>query len=308
MAIQQVRVQVNGTWHTLSYNSSTGKYEKTITAPNTTSYHVNDGHYYPVTVEVTNTAGTVKTVNDTDGTVGNSLKLRVLEKVKPTINITSPGAGAYVINNKQPIVFQLRDEAGGSGIDISSLALKIDGGSTIGSGSSGMVCNAVTNGYNCTYTPLSPLSDGAHTVTINVSDNDGNAATQASRTYTVDTVPPVLNITNPSDGFITNTATMVVQGSTNDATSSPVTVTIKLNGVDQGVVNIDGNGNFSKSITLTNGNNTIIVISEDTAGRETTVTITGVLDTSVPVINSVTIVPNPVDAGATMVISVEVTG
>jgi len=150
MAIEQVRVQVNGTWHTLSYNSSTGKYEKTITAPNTTSYHVNDGHYYPVTVEATNTAGTVTTVNDSDSTVGNSLKLVVKEKVKPTISITSPGAGAYVINNKQPIIFQLRDEAGGSGIDLSSLALKIDGGSTIGSGSSGMVCNAVTNGYDCT--------------------------------------------------------------------------------------------------------------------------------------------------------------
>jgi hypothetical protein len=307
MAIEQVRVQVNGTWHTLSYNSSTGKYEKTITAPNTTSYHVNDGHYYPVTVEATNTAGTVTTVNDSDSTVGNSLKLVVKEKVKPTISITSPGAGAYVINNKQPIIFQLRDEAGGSGIDLSSLALKIDGGSTIGSGSSGMVCTPVTNGYDCTYTPPTALSDGAHTVTINASDFDGNVATQASRTYTVDTVPPVLNITSPSDGFITNTATMVVQGSTNDATSSPVTVTIKLNGVDQGAVSIT-NGNFSKSITLANGSNTIVVTAKDAAGRETTVTITGVLDTSAPVISSVTIVPNPVDAGATMVISVEVTG
>ncbi len=307
MAIEQVRVKVNGTWHTLSYNSSTEKYEKTITAPNTTSYHVNDGHYYPVTVEATNTAGTVTTVNDSDSTVGNSLKLVVKEKVKPTISITSPGAGAYVINNKQPIIFQLRDEAGGSGIDLSSLALKIDGGSTIGSGSSGMVCNAVTNGYDCTYTPPASLSDGAHTVTINVSDNDGNAATQASRTYTVDTVPPVLNVTNPSDSFITNTAAMMVQGSTNDETSSPVTVTVKLNGVDQGSVSIT-NGNFSKSITLANGSNTIIVTSKDTAGRETTVTINGTLDTSAPVISSVTIVPNPVDAGATMVISVTVSG
>lgn len=307
MAIQQVRVQVNGTWHTLSYNSSTGKYEKTITAPNTTSYHVNDGHYYPVTVEATNTAGTVTTVNDSDSTVGNSLKLVVKEKVKPTIAITSPGAGAYVINNKQPIVFQLRDESGGSGIDLDSLVLKIDGGTSIGKSSSGMVCNAVTNGYDCTYTPPAALSDGAHTVTINVSDNDGNAATQASRTYTVDTVPPVLNVTNPSDGFITNTAAMMVHGSTNDETSSPVTVTIKLNGVDQGAVSIT-NGNFSKSITLANGSNTIVVTSKDAAGRETVVTITGTLDTSAPVISSVTIDPNPVDAGATMIISVEVTG
>lgn len=307
MAIQQVRAQVNGVWHVLEYNSSTGKYEKTITAPNTTSYNVNAGHYYPVTVEATNTAGTVTTVNDNDGTVGNSLKLVVKEKVKPTISITSPGAGAFVINNKQPIVFQLRDEAGGSGINIDSLVLKIDGGTSIGKSSSGMVCTPVTNGYDCTYTPPTALSDGAHTVTINVSDFDGNAANQASRTYTVDTVPPVLNVTNPADGFITNTAAMVVQGSTNDATSSPVTVTIKLNGVDQGAIPVTS-GNFSKSITLANGANTIVVTSKDAAGRETVVTITGTLDTSAPIISAVTITPNPVDAGNTMIISVTVSG
>lgn len=308
MAIKTVRAKVNGVWHDLVYNGSTGKYEKTITAPNVTSYNVNAGHYYPVEIEAENTAGTKATVNDLSPSIGNSLRLRVLEKIKPTINITSPGAGAYVINNKQPIVFQLRDETNGSGIDILTLALKIDNGAAVSNGSSGMVCNAVANGYDCTYTPPNALTDGSHTVTINVSDNDGNTANQVSRTYTVDTVPPVLNITSPSDGFITNTANIVVQGSTNDATSSPVTVTIKLNNVDQGAVSVDGSGNFSKSITLSEGNNTIVVTSKDAAGRETTVTINGNLDTSAPVISSVSIVPNPVDAGATMVISVEVSG
>lgn len=307
MAIEQVRAQIGGTWHVLTYNAGTSKYEKTITAPNTTSYNNNAGHYYPVTVEAKNTAGTITTVNDLSPTVGPSLQLKVKEKVKPTIAITSPGAGAYVINNKQSIVFQLRDKAGGSGINIDSLVLKIDGGANIGNGSSGMVCTPVTNGYDCTYTPPTALSDGAHTVTINVSDFDGNAATQASRTYTVDTVPPVLNVTSPVNGFITNTAAMVVQGSTNDATSSPVTVTVKLNGVDQGAVTVTG-GNFSKAITLANGNNTIVVTSKDAANRETVVTINGTLDTSAPVINSVSIVPNPVDAGNTMIISVEVSG
>lgn len=307
MAINTVRVKVNGTWHDLVLNGSTGKYEKTITAPNVTSYNVNAGHYYPVEVEATNTAGTKTTVTDATPTIGNSLKLLVKEKVKPTISITSPGAGAYVINSKQPIVFQLRDETNGSGIDISKSVLKIDGGTSITNISSGMVCTQVTNGYDCTYTPPTALSDGAHTVTINVSDFDGNAATQVSRSYTVDTVPPILNITSPSDGFITNNASLVVQGSTNDATSSPVTVTIKLNGVDQGAVTVTG-GNFSKSIVLANGVNTIVVTTTDAAGRETTVTITGTLDTSAPVVSAVTITPNPVDAGNTMIISVEVSG
>lgn len=307
MAINTVRVQVNGTFHDLVWNGATSKYEKTITAPNITSYNQNAGHYYPVTVEATNTAGTKTTANDSTPTIGTSLKLLVKEKVKPTIAITSPGAGAYVINSKQPIVFQLRDEVNGSGIDLSKLVLKIDGGAAIGNGSPGMVCTAVTNGYDCTYTPPTALSDGAHTVTINASDYDGNTATQASRTYTVDTVPPILNITSPSDSFITNAAALVVQGSTNDVTSSAVTITIKLNGVDQGAVPVTS-GNFSKSITLANGSNTIIVTATDSAGKVTETTITGTLDTSSPVISAVTIVPNPVDAGATMVISVTVTG
>lgn len=307
MAISTVKAQINGTWYDLVYNGTSGKYEKTITAPNTTSYNNNAGHYYPVTIQATNTAGTVKIVNDTDATLGSSLKLIVKEKVIPTINVTSPGAGAYVTNSKQPIVFQLRDEAGGSGIDISKLALKVDGGATIGNGTAGMVCTAVTNGYDCTYTPQTALTDGSHTITINVSDFDGNAAAQISRTYTVDIIPPVLNITNPANNFITNTASLVVQGSTNDSTSSPVTVTIKLNNVDQGAVTVSS-GNFSKSITLAEGANTIIVTSTDAAGKATTTTINGTLDTSVPVISSVTITPNPADAGASVIISVAVTG
>ena len=307
MAIEKVRVKINGVYHDLTYNSSTKKYEKTITAPNVTSYNVNAGHYYPVEVEATNTAGTITTVNDSSPTIGPSLQLQVKEKIKPTINITSPGAGAYVSNSRQPIMFQLRDEANGSGVDLSKLALKIDSGTTISSTSPGMVCTAVANGYDCTYTPPSAISDGAHTVTINVSDYDGNAATQASRTYTIDTVPPTLNITNPSNNFITNSASLVVQGTTNDATSTPVTIAIKLNNVDQGAVPVTS-GSFSKSITLANGANTIVVTATDASGQKTTVTLNGTLDTSAPSINSITITPNPVDAGATMVISVDVTG
>lgn len=306
MAIKSVKAYLNGTWYSLTYNSSTGKYEATLTAPGSTSYNLDD-HVYAMQVQATNTAGTVTTVDTTDATVGDALKLRVLETVKPTVSITSPGAGSYVTNNKQPIVFQLRDESGGSGIDLSALALSIDGGTAAGSGSAGMTCSAVTNGYDCTYTPQTALADGGHTVTVNVSDNDGNAATQASRSYTVDTVPPVLNVTNPANNFLTNTAALTVQGTTNDVTSSSVTVTIKLNGADQGTVTVTG-GVFSKAITLANGSNTIVVRSTDAAGKYSEVTITGTLDTSVPVISSVSITPNPADTGATMIISVAVVG
>lgn len=299
MAITSVRVQINGTWTTLTKNSSTGKWEGSVTAPGATSFGMTGG-YYPVTVEATNSAGTKATATPSNL---ESLKLVVHETVKPTIAITSPGSGAYVTNAQQPIVFQLRDETGGSGVNIASLRLKIDSAAEIISTSPGMVATANGNGYDCVYTPQTALTDGAHTVVINVSDNDGNAATSVTRSYTVDTKPPVLNITNPANGFIVAVAALVVQGNTNDQTSSPVTVKIKLNNVDQGTITVDSSGSFSKSITLAEGANTIVATATDKAGKTTTVTLTGMLDTTVPQIKSVSITPNPADTGATLIIS-----
>lgn len=301
MAISQVRANVNGTWYTLTLNGSTGKYEATITAPGATSYNQSGG-YYNVTVEATNTAGTKGTA---DGSTMTGLRLVVKERVAPVITILSPSSGAYVTNSKQPVVFTVVDEDGGSGVDLNTLVVKQDG-TAVASGT--LTTTPITNGYSVTYTPASALSDGSHTVTVNVSDHDGNSAAQKSTTYTVDTVPPTLNVTSPTDGFITATASLNVVGKTNDETSSPVTVTIKLNGTDQGSVTVGSDGSFSKSVTLTEGSNTIVVTATDAAGKTSSVTRNVTLDTSVPMVVSASITPNPVDAGATMVISVEITG
>ena len=55
------------------------------------------------------------------------------------------------------------------------------------------------------------------------------------------------------------------------------------------------------------GANVIKVTATDAAGKTSSVTRTVTLDTSVPQITAATITPNPVDAGATMVISVTIT-
>ena len=298
MAISSVRAQINGTWYTLTL-SGTNTYTATVTAPGTTSFN-RSGGYYDVTVEATNTAGTVITQN-ASGLDG--LKLFVKEKVPPVITIVSPTSGAAVINNKQPVTFTVVDEAGGSGIKLSSLVVKQDG---TAAAASTIVSTAITNGYSVTYTPATALSDGSHTVTITVSDNDGNAATAKSTTYKVDTVPPTLNISAPANDLVTNSASLVVRGTTNDAISSPVTVKMTLNNVDQGSVTVDTSGTFTKTLTLVNGLNTIVITATDAAGKASSVTRTVTLDTSKPVVKSAVISPNPVDAGATMVITVVV--
>ena len=133
-------------------------------------------------------------------------------------------------------------------------------------------------------------------------DFDGNAAATKSASITVDTVAPTLTVTTPENNFVTNMNSLVVSGVTNDTTSSPVTV--KINGT---AVTVGTNGAFSHTVALVEGSNTITVVATDGAGKTTTVTRTVTLNTVAPVISAVTITPNPVDAGATYVISVTVT-
>lgn len=301
MAIQTVRAQVNGTWHTLTYNDDNGRWEATITAPGATSYNQPNG-YYNVTVEATNTAGTQATA---DGTDLDGLQLVVKETVAPVITIISPSNGARVTNNKQPVVFTVTDETGGSGVDLASVVVKLDN-TTVSAGE--VTHSSIAGGYSFTYTPVSAMGDGAHTVTVNASDNDGNAATQKTTMFTVDTVPPSLNVTTPTEGLITNNATCVVSGTTNDVTSSPVTVTISLNSADQGAVTVESSGSFSKTITLAEGANVIVVTATDSAGKVSSVTRNVTLDSSVPQVVSATITPNPADTGETVIISVQITG
>lgn len=295
MAIKTVRAQINGQWYILTPKD--GKYEATVNAPVVTSWSQPD-HKYNVVIEATNDAGTVTTA---DGTQIPELKLRVLEKIKPVVTIISPSDGAFIGSNTPSVVFTATDEVNGSGVSTGTLVVKLDGAPV----PAGQITNEpITNGFKFTYTPGAPLGDGEHTITVDISDNDGNAADQRETSFTVDTVPPSLNITSPTDNLVTASKTLVVAGSTNDNTGSPVVISIKLGGVDQGAVSIGPDGSFSKQITLSEGANVITITATDAAGRSSEVIRNVTLDTSVPQIVSATLTPNPVDAGKTMVISV----
>lgn len=304
MAIEKVRVQVNNTWTNLSKNASTGKWEGDITAPATTSFNQSGG-YYPVTIEVTNDAGTVVTKTATDTTIGESLRLVVKELIKPVITLLSPNDGAYFHNAKEPIVFTVTDEISGSGINPSTVKLTLDG-TVLTQSSDGMSKTAITNGYKFTYTPPTALSEGSHSLTVNVSDNDGNSATAVSSTYIIDSIPPTLNITFPNDGFKTNKSTVQVEGYTTDSSDSEITIDIYVNGKFVDDPPIGSNGSFSSNVSLTEGINTIKVIATDISGLTSEATVNVTLDTTVPNISNVTISPNPVDASKTVSIKVEV--
>lgn len=302
MAITKVRVKINGTWTNLTKNTA-GKWTGSVTAPSSTSYNQSGG-YFPIIVEATNSAGTVKTVDATDTTLGSVLRLVVKEITKPVIKLVQPSNGAYISNNKLPVIFEVTDETGGSGVNLSTVALKL-AGITYKDGSTGMSKTAITDGYRFTFTPRAALSDGAKAIEITASDHDGNAATKVTASYTVDTVPPTLTISSPQDGLATNQKNVVLTGITNDTLSSPVTVTV-IHGSASYTPAVANDGAFSQALVLTEGENTIKVVSTDAAGKSTTINLTVVLDTSVPTIKSATFAPNPVNASASVKITLEV--
>lgn len=302
MAITKVRVKINGTWTNLTKNSS-GKWTGSVTAPASTSYNQSGG-YFPITVEATNSAGTVTTVDATDTTLGSVLRLVVRETTKPVIKLVQPSNGAYISNNQLPIIFEVTDETSGSGVNASTVALKL-AGTTYKDGSTGMSKTAITDGYRFTFTPQAALSDGAKAIEITASDHDGNAAAKVTASYTVDTVPPTLTISSPQDGLATNQKNVVLTGITNDTLSSPVTVTV-MHGSASYTPAVANDGSFSQALVLTEGVNTIQIVSTDAAGKSTTINLTVTLDTSVPTIKSATFAPNPVNASASVQITLEV--
>ena len=84
MSVKTVQAIVNGQTVNLSYNSSTGRYEATITAPGKSSYS-QSGHYYDVTVRATDDANNTSTADASHSTLGSSLQLRVKERGRQSL-------------------------------------------------------------------------------------------------------------------------------------------------------------------------------------------------------------------------------
>lgn len=301
-----VQTTIDGQSYNLTLNESTGKYEATLTAPNASSFLL-EGGYFPVSVTATDEAGNFTTVTSSDETLGDSLKLYVKEKIKPVITIISPTTGAAITTSNPEIKFKVLDNvlqsSGYSGVNADSIVLTVKSTEISNSKISKI---AVTGGYECTYIPETAIADGDVTINVSAADNDGNAADSVSCTFKIDTVAPTLNVESPIQGLVTNQSQLVVSGTTSDTTSSPVTVTISVGGVDQGTVSVNSSGTFNKTVTLSDGENIVTVTATDASGKSSTVTRIVTLKTTAPVIKSVTITPNPVDSGKTYLISVDV--
>lgn len=250
MAIAQVTAVIHGQTYTLTYNSTTRRYEAVVPVLETS--HHQPGGYFNASVTATNDSGVSAS---TDGGNLPGLRLVTREITTPTIALLSPAAG-FVTNNRPMVTLDLLDEAGGSGIDLATLSIAIDGLP------GGITTQAITGGYRASWTPTNPLSEGRHSLTVSVQDYDGNRASFSAQ-YVVDTVPPELYV----DGYrqIVDADSILVSGTVRDVTSPPVVLTV--GGV---TVPTDSYGHFETMVPLAIGENHIPVIVTDQAGLSST--------------------------------------
>ena len=88
-----------------------------------------------------------------------------------------------------------------------------------------------------------------------------------------DTTPPILTITTPSNDFLVNTRTLIVNGTMDDSSGHTV-----INDVEIPVTE----GNFSYGVELANGANAVTITCYDDVLNSAVVTLRGELDTSLP--------------------------
>lgn len=300
MSVKIVQVIIDDATTTLSYNSDTKMYEGEVVAPDKSSYP-KTGHYYNVTVKATSTSGDTTTKDSSDTELGENLRLYVKEQVAPVQKITYPTDQSFISENDVTFIWSVSDDD--SGVNSNTISFNLDGTKYTGSAISKI---KTEDGYTCSYGATS-MEDGEHYFIIDVSDYDGNAATPQYATFAIDKYYPSLTVTEPQDGIITKTTTITVSGTTLDiALKKRITLTIQVNDNTPVTVAVNDDGSFSEDVAVERGVNTITIVAKDTRGKTTTVTRKITIDTTPPVIKWATVVPNPVDAGKTQVITTEV--
>lgn len=325
-----VKAVLNGQEVELTYQASADDgsetYVGTITAPNFSSFNLTD-HKAGIKLIATDKAGNSTTVTKNTAESGSetvgyeNLGVRVKETKAPTINITTPGEGAYLTSSTVAMKFTFSDNtigdvsydgttiSGDSGVDISSVTAKV---SAAGGKSKGLIVEDEGDGGYTLYDDgdYPKLSDGSYTLEITASDNDGNSTT-VQRKFTVDVSAPMLNVTSPSTNSTISTKTVTLTGTTSDATSGLASLTAKVTGPNDGEtttteISVSSDGSFSQEITLYEGTNTIDVTATDKAGVTYTQKLTVTVDTSAPAFKSIAIDKSEVSAGGTITITVKV--
>ena len=298
MAVKECFIELDGKKYKAQFKDN--HYEVQVQAPARSSWPEPD-HTYKIAVSAVDMAGNISKITSDDAQYGNQLKLRVLETSKPTIVTVTPQNSSVYGNTYVDFKFTINDE-GWSGINHSSIIFKVDGRvitenktNVPKEGKYDLFDNLddkghdrVTINYIASY-----LSDGQHTYSLEVADNDGNKSEVVEGNFIVATSAPTLVVDTPTDNLITNDGTVKVSGHAS-MTDPNVTiegnVTINING-NEVTAEIGPDGKFEKTVTIPDGEATVTIIAKSNNGKETVVMRTVTVDKTKPVISDIVTTP-----------------
>lgn len=296
--IKEAYIMFNGQKVVAQYDNNTKTWTATTNAPANSSWS-QPNHIYPIEIHAIDAANNEATMNKDDPMYGDQLKIRVLEKTKPIATIVSPTQSSVLGESDQDIVLEMSD-TGGSGLNETTVIFTVNGQSHARDISFENHDGKRRATYHAT-----GLSDGQNTITFQVTDNDGNISNLATTMFIVSTVAPSLAVDTPTDDLITNSNKLTVAGSTIPGSDAVTIAEVKVNNVS---INLSGDKTktFSYEVTLTEGENTIAVVSTDSIGKSTTVTRHVTLDTKAPIITDVVAEATTVNSGGTIKITFKV--
>jgi hypothetical protein len=159
--------------------------------------------------------------SDAAGNTGTSAtRTFTIDTTPPAVTLTSGPSGSA--SNSAP---SFGGGVGTASGDLGAVMVNIYSGGTA-SGTPVQTLPATVSGGSWSATAAT-LADGTYTVRAEQSDAAGNTGTSATRTFTVDTTPPAVTLTNPANGGYANHSTPMVNGSAEVAAGdSDVTVKI----------------------------------------------------------------------------------
>ncbi len=142
--------------------------------------------------------------------------------------------------------------------------------------------------------------EGTNQIGLSASDPAGNTS-YTSLIIVLDTIPPQINIASPVDGKVVNTQMISVTGSIMDDNID--TVMVEVNDHPPQLLTLTGL-NFSATVALNPGTNTLIFNAIDRAGNSTRLTRSVILDNDTPIVAFTSPMSGAIISG-TLPISVE---
>ena len=129
-AIKEAYIMFNDQKVVAQYDERTKTWTATTNAPANSSWSQPD-HVYKVEIHAVDAANNEATMTSANPTYGDQLKIRVLEKSKPTATIVSPTQGSVLGASEQDIVLEMSDTKAPIITDVVAEATTVDSGGTI---------------------------------------------------------------------------------------------------------------------------------------------------------------------------------